>query len=206
MSHDRSDAELNEELVPEEELSTDEVPSKRVDAGITVVILFVTVGMLAQSTQFDAITLGSSADPGPVFWPRIVLVITITTAVLNLGLIYRRVRAEGKSLLPERTIISRGFAQRFTDLSNEERQFYVTIALMIGYLLVLEPVGYLTSTPVFLFAFAWIVGYRHPLKLVATSLGVSAAIFVGFRVYMNIPLPYGSGPFRAFHIAVENLF
>lgn len=201
-----TDADSDDPIDPEAELASDEVPSKRFDAWITIAILVGAIGMLVQSEQFEAITLGSSADPGPVFWPRIVLAIVIVTALVNLGLTYRRLRADGKALLPKRSVVAAGYRERFTDLSTEERQFYLTIGLLIVYLLALEPVGYLTVTPLFLFAFAWVTGYRYPVKLAVTSLVVSFVIFVGFRIYMNIPLPYGDGPFRAFHLFVESLF
>lgn len=204
MSHDSQ--ETAEPVDPAEELSDDDVPSDYVDAGITIAVVVSAIALFAHTATLQGVTLGDTADPGPAFWPRIVLAIVFVTGMINLGLVYRRLRADGASLIPEAQTVTTGIESRFADLTGEQRRFYLTIALMVGYLLALDPLGYLTTTPAFLFLFAWINGYEEPLKLAVTSAGVSFLIYVGFRIYMNIALPYGNGPFRAFHVAVENLF
>jgi|GEM_PF-901169 len=194
------------DIDPEEELGPDEVPSNWLDATISAVVLFGAIGLLFHTTTIEAITLGDSADPGPAFWPRLVLGAIIATALGNLVLVLRRLKNEEGRLLPNKEIVVSGFERRFRDLSANEWQFYLVIGLVIVYLLVLDPIGYLIATPPFLFAFGWILDYRKPGKLGGTSALVSTVIFVGFRLYMNIPLPYGTGPFRAFHLFVESLF
>lgn len=207
---DTKDSEdLTDELDPEDltdELDRDEVPSVRLDGVITLFVLVGSVGLLGHSLQVEAIMLGNSADPGPRFWPQLILGVIAVSAVLNLGIIYKRFRQNSMSLVPTGAILSEGFRRRFRDLSTEEWEFYAIIGVTIVYLLFLSRVGYLISTPVYLFAFGWILKYRYPMKLGITSIVVSTAVFVAFRIYMNIALPYGDGVFRSFHLAVEALF
>jgi hypothetical protein len=189
-----------------EELEADEVPSLQLDGAITLVILLGSLGLLAHSLRVDTVMLGNSADPGPRFWPHLILGVIAVSAVLNLGIIYKRYGQESVLLVPTKSVITEGFNRRFRDLSTEEWEFYGIIVATAVYLIFLSRVGYLLTTPLYLFAFGWILKYRRPLVLAATSVVVSTGIFVAFRIYMNIALPYGDGIFRSFHLAVEALF
>lgn len=205
MSEETSiDAEDPEDLT--EELKSDEVPSLWLDGAITLVFLFGSLGLLARSLRVDTVMLGNSADPGPRFWPHLILGVIAASAVVNLGIIYKRLKQDSMSLVPTTSIISEGFRRRFRGLSTEEWEFYMIIVVTIVYLVFLSRVGYLITTPFYLFVFGWVLKYRQPILLSITSIVVSTVIFVAFRIYMNIALPYGNGIFRSFHLAVEALF
>jgi len=65
------------------------------------------------------------------------------------------------------------------------------VALVGLYLWVLEPLGYLVSTPLFLAALLALQGGVPRRALLWTSLGHPAALFLLFAGIMKVPLPLG---------------
>jgi putative tricarboxylic transport membrane protein len=65
------------------------------------------------------------------------------------------------------------------------------VALVGLYLWVLEPLGYLVSTPLFLAAVLLLQGGVPLRALLGTSLGLPAALFLLFATIMKVPLPLG---------------
>lgn len=76
------------------------------------------------------------------------------------------------------------------------------IALVAGYVLAVDFLGFFVTTTLFLAVFPWVGGLRRPW--LATALGVVgglALVFVFMRV-AYISLPLGEGPFRAVSLAL----
>lgn len=107
-------------------------------------------------------------DPGMSAFPRIAAVIIGVFALVTL------LRPEGGEALP------RGGAAL---------RVIVTAVLLFGYALVLDLLGFVLTTVLFLVAVLVLVGVRRPVLLAVVPLGVSLGLFFVFRFFLEVPLP-----------------
>lgn len=190
MSEDEREVSLREQTPP----------SVTRDMVISVLFVVGAAAFLMISGQFADVRI-SDPDPGAAFWPRATLVALLVAGLLNLGLLYRRAKRNGEPIAPSAST----FAD-ISDLSEKQRQYVAAIALSIVFFFSLEWIGFLAASPLFLFAFAYAIGYREYGKLAVFSIAVGLIIFFAFRNIMNIALPYGTGPFRELSVYAANLF
>ncbi|WP_251344306.1 tripartite tricarboxylate transporter TctB family protein [Haloplanus halophilus] len=202
MSRPDPDAEETSGTDALDELQSNEVPNRYVDGLITLGFIAGAVFFLYLSGDLGGIS-GSTYDPGAAFWPRVTLVTVLVAAVINLGLVVRRLR-DGTEDDPGG--IRPSLDGALGDLSDKRTQFGLAVVAVLLYLAALTPTGFVVSTPVFLFVFAWISGYRSPVRLLAFSLFTTLFLFALFRTLFNISLPYGNGPFREVSLFFEVLF
>ena len=188
-----------------EDLRDNEVPNRYVDGLITLGFVVGAVVFLYLSGNLSGIS-GSTYDPGAAFWPRITLGIVLLAGVINAGIIVRHLRREKGSVLPEVDAVGTRMNETIGDMSGDKRQFYLAVVAVFLYLAGLTPTGFIFATPLFLFAFAWIAGYRSPGKLAVFSVLITLALFALFRTIFNISLPFGNGIFRQISLFFEMLF
>lgn len=182
------------------------VPDDRIDAAITVAFLVGAGFFLLQSQQLAVSDLPTAtSDPGPAFWPQAILLIIVLTGLVNLWWIYARMRATEQAADKTEWSISDGLTA-LSNPSKEQTQYVVAIVALVAYLSLLEPIGFVATTPAFLFGFAWVNDYRSPAKLSLFSVGTTILLFLVFRNLMNLAIPYGSGPVREISILLEGLF
>jgi hypothetical protein len=72
------------------------------------------------------------------------------------------------------------------------------IAVTVAYVLLLDVIGFVLATALYLAAFMLVGGYRRYGVIALASLGGSLALVVIFMRVAYISLPPGAGPFRAF--------
>ncbi|XVH33348.1 tripartite tricarboxylate transporter TctB family protein (plasmid) [Haloferacaceae archaeon DSL9] len=176
----------------------------RIDVLITSIIVLGALGFLIGTLQLEGVR-STSSDPGAAYWPRAVLVLLLAGGLLNLVQINRRRKEAGVSLgLKDLKGI---FTEEIlpTPLTARDKQYFGAIVLITAYIAILDRIGFLVSTALFLFAFVWHQNYRSPLKATAFSILVTLVVFIVFRNFMNISLPYGIGVFRELGIFVEGL-
>ncbi|HET6467308.1 MAG TPA: tripartite tricarboxylate transporter TctB family protein [Geminicoccaceae bacterium] len=65
----------------------------------------------------------------------------------------------------------------------------VLVALMVAYMLALEPLGFLPSSLAFLFLSIWYLHRGNILFVATVSIGALAAIYVVFRYVFSVLLP-----------------
>lgn len=188
-----------------DELKSNEVPNRYVDALITLGFIAGAVFFLYLSGDLSGIK-GSASDPGAAFWPRVTLGVILAAAVINVGIIFRHLRDGNEDSLPSLGGDGASFDGSLEDLSDKRTQFGLAVVAVFLYLAALTPTGFVVSTPVFLFVFARLAGYRSPAKLVAFSLFTTLFLFALFRTMFNISLPYGNGVFRQVSLFFEILF
>lgn len=75
----------------------------------------------------------------------------------------------------------------FVDFGN----FATTVLIAAVYVALVEPVGYLLATTVFLPVLAMALGMRRPQLLAVTTIGFVAAVYVIFVLVFDRPLPLG---------------
>jgi putative tricarboxylic transport membrane protein len=67
----------------------------------------------------------------------------------------------------------------------------VALAVLVGYALVLEPVGYLASTAAFLAGDVLLLDPSRPGRAAVTGLAGAVFLLLVFRVWLRVPLPGG---------------
>lgn len=174
------------------------VPSHGYDALITIVTIVLSIVFLVLSETFADIRI-SQYDPGAAFWPRATFLVVILASLVNLYKIYRDAKSENR--------VSETFLPSFDidiEMSDGDKRFIATIVIFGIYLLVIDSLGFIATTPFFLMAMAWMLGYRgRPVKLLAFAFLTSIVFFAVFTNF-NIALPKGTGPFQDFSIYLEN--
>ena len=65
------------------------------------------------------------------------------------------------------------------------------MALMIGYTLVLKPLGFLICICVFLIVAIRIFGYRRWVPALAMAAVIAGISYVSFVLWLKVPLPLG---------------
>jgi putative tricarboxylic transport membrane protein len=144
------------------------------------------LGGIAFGLFLDAGRFGALAPPGqigPGFWPRLVLIGLMVSALVNAAASLRRPSRPSLAAVP---------------LAREFRRGRLALAggLILGYIGAIELVGFLLATSAFLAAFMALAGLRRPVSLLliaAIGAGLLTAVFV--RV-VYLPLPKGWGPFE----------
>jgi putative tricarboxylic transport membrane protein len=63
--------------------------------------------------------------------------------------------------------------------------------LLLLYALALQPLGYLTSTAVFLVIAILLLEPVHPIRALVVGIASAAFLFLLFRVWLRVPLPAG---------------
>ena len=122
--------------------------------------------------------LGRLAYPGPGLFPMIVGVFLVATA---LGCLIQEILSP--SPLPDRDSAAQ-------PRRNVQKTFQL-IALMIGYTLMLKPLGFLVCIGVFLIVAIRIFGYRRWAPALAMAAVIAGASYISFVLWLKVPLPQG---------------
>jgi len=129
---------------------------------------------------------GSLAQPGPGFFPVVIGVFLIVTAV--------------GCVLQETLAGKRDKAQTAPPLSAESgdthdrrsvHKTFQLLVLMIGYALALKPIGFLISIFLFLVVAIRIFGYRRWLPTLAMTAVIAGLSYIAFILWLKVPLPLG---------------
>jgi putative tricarboxylic transport membrane protein len=118
----------------------------------------------------------SSGNIGPDVLPRLLALALVITASLNLVTVMRKQSANGNKGAKE-------------DDSSTYQKFLVLVGLLVAYALLLEPLGYVISTFVFLFSAIQTMERGHLLKS-----AVIAGVFAGGVYLLYVKVALGSLP------------
>lgn len=80
--------------------------------------------------------------------------------------------------------------------SLDGRSLALNVALLFAYMMLLDIIGFILSTLLYLPVAAWFIGYRKPLTLTIFTVAVTTAFTVVFGILFVVPLPRGSGQLR----------
>ena len=129
---------------------------------------------------------GRLSYPGPGLFPMVIGIFIIATA---LGCLLQEVlpgkRGAGPAAPPLPNQDSAAPGDR-----NVKKTFQLT-ALMIGYTLVLKPLGFLISICAFLVVAIRIFGYRRWFPALAMAAIIAGISYVSFVLWLKVPLPLG---------------
>jgi putative tricarboxylic transport membrane protein len=112
---------------------------------------------------------------GPEFFPRLLAVLM---SILGLALIINALR--GKSLKMGERIDPQGFLRML-----------LSIAICLGYIFLMNLLGFATATFVFLFALMTFLKQKGIFIRIFSSLVTSVSVWAIFRYFLVIPLPEG---------------
>ena len=121
---------------------------------------------------------------GPDFFPK---VFTALMMFLGLWLIYKAVK--------------RGGVSEFEKVANPQN-LWITLAFMIVYAFLLEIVGFVVLTPIWIAAYMFAIGMRRWKWLLGATVIFSVFLILVFPTLMLIPLPRGVGLFREISLLV----
>lgn len=82
----------------------------------------------------------------------------------------------------------------FTSLDGRAVTF--NAILLLVYVLVVDILGFVLSTFLYLAIAGWLIGYRNAPRLAIYALAVTAALTVVFGVLFSVPLPRGVSELR----------
>ena len=144
---------------------------RRADLLIGIGLLFFATLYLRESFE---ITTGFASDRlGPTFFPRL---LAGALAVCALALMWRslRGRSDTAPLPPVRIGL-----------------FVGTVGFTLAYALFLRPLGYLIATPLYLASVVMLLGYRSPVGVTATVVGVTGVLYLVFARALHVLIPMG---------------
>ncbi|PWS37066.1 tripartite tricarboxylate transporter TctB family protein [Falsiroseomonas bella] len=141
-------------------------------------LLLLGLFVMAEGYRIDGLYSPSSAG---VFPALAGLVMTVSALA-----IIRRIHRMRPAHIPEGSGTAREFVRRTTPADVA-----VMAALMLAYMLALEPVGFLGASFAFLFLSIFYLHRGGLLTALLVSTGSLAAIWVVFRVLFTVVLPSG---------------
>ena len=112
---------------------------------------------------------------GPNFFPQILAVAMIICAII---LILNAIRC--KSQEKSDRIHLKGFIR-----------MVIAIAICIGYLFLMQIIGFAIGTCIFLYVLMMFIGQKGLAKRISTSIAVALIVWAIFRYFLIIPLPTG---------------
>lgn len=80
--------------------------------------------------------------------------------------------------------------------SKDGKAVTLNAAILATYLVLMNYIGFMISTPLFLFSSTKLMGYKKNLALILYTVTVSVILVVVFGKIFYVPLPRGIGIFR----------
>ena len=145
---------------------------KKADIGVGVGLIMLSGWIFWHASTYRKATIYYY---GPNFFPQI---LSIAMSVCAIILILKA--SQGRTLPQTERIHLRGFARML-----------IAIVICIGYLFLMQVIGFAMATGVFLFVLMMFIGQKGLLKRVTSSVVVSLIVWAIFRYFLIIPLPTG---------------
>lgn len=140
----------------------------------------------------------NATELGAEQWPQLILICFALAVAYNIFVIIKENKAngiKGASVMIEST-------KKFL-----KSKLLIGILIIFAMALLLEPIGFLATSFLFLSAYGYLIGERNIVKLLIISLVSTIILYVGFVVLLDVLLPRGNVPFlRNFTLFIESLF
>ena len=145
---------------------------KKADIAVGSGLIIISVWIIWYASQYSKATIYYY---GPNFFPQILAVAMIICAIV---LILNALR--GKSQEKSDRIQLKGFVR-----------MVIAIAICIGYLFLMQFVGFAMGTCVFLYVLMMFIGQKGLVKRISSSTATALIVWAIFRYFLVIPLPTG---------------
>jgi putative tricarboxylic transport membrane protein len=126
---------------------------------------------------------GGVSVSGPRFVP---LIVSIVLIVLSIALLVRT------TLWPDQELARTAAAE---EAATHWPTPGLLLALLVAYVLLLEPLGYVLATVLFFPVGARGLGSTRPVRDVAVGALLGVGLYVAFTQFLGVPLPAGVIPF-----------
>ena len=181
-------------------------PSRMVRAAPYAALVALAAWLYAVAARIEYI--GPQDRIGPDFWPKAILALLGLLCVYEIAksLFFRgpqSVSAMLQSLMQEaaETPASGTDAAATRQRPRPERLAW-GVAVTLGYVLLVDWLGFFVATAAFLYAFVMVGGYRRWGVALALGIGGSLAFVAVFMKIVYVSLPLGVGPFHAVSLAL----
>lgn len=145
---------------------------KKVDIGTGIGLIIFSTWIFWYASAYSKATIYYY---GPNFFPQaIAIAMCICAIILILNAI------KGKSMERSDRIELKGFIR-----------MVIAIAICIGYLFLMQVIGFTMGTCVFLYVLMMFIGQQGLKKRIISSIAVSLIVWAIFRYFLVIPLPTG---------------
>lgn len=171
-----TDAELEEGSVPVTMNKYIDLAGSVLIAALGAFVLSVAFSYAAPKVVFDAI--------GPMGFPKAI------GAFLLVGGLVQSVRTVGYIRRFGKWSPDEGVSDEPDHPTSKWRALGV-IAGCFGYVLLLDPLGFLIATPLAITAGLWAMGYANWVRRVVVALAFTSVGFVVFEIVLAVPLPAG---------------
>lgn len=84
----------------------------------------------------------------------------------------------------------------------KRQNLWITLGFALAYVVLLEIVGFVVLTPIWILAYMYSIGIRRWQWLIGAMGILSVVVILVFPVLMHIPLPRGAGIFRTISLLV----
>ena len=138
----------------------------------------IAVVFFALTSSFPSVQRGLD----PRVFPRFV---SICTFILSMVLIGKGVKA----LVKEQAGTERTTRERLLDRPAVLKRIIWLFLIGLGYVLIIEKVGYVISTPFLIAATMVLFGEKRFLRILLVSVLTTGVLFVLFRMIFRVPLP-----------------
>lgn len=161
---------------------------------ISIVMIAFSLFFLVMSFQIEN-RAGDLIAPGS--WPAALMIIML---VLSTVLFIKTFSSKSKGNQVKTA------NEEAEDLANKDealvypKKFFYLLGALIGYTLLLEYVGFIIDTVVFIFVLSLIFGIKNWTRGLLTGLLATAGAVVLFPILLNTPFPRGVGIFSTFSL------
>lgn len=145
---------------------------KKIDIGTGVGLIIFSAWIFWYASAYRKATIYYY---GPNFFPQFLAIAMCICAII---LILNAIK--GKSMEKDDRIHLKGFIR-----------MVISIGICIGYLLLMQVIGFAMGTSVFLFVLMMFIGQKGLVQRITSSVVVSLIVWAIFRYFLIIPLPTG---------------
>lgn len=167
---------------------------------LNILLLLGLVYALAFNVLEAAVPLKVQKNPyvlQPNIWPQVLMGLLIFCILLNIYNIIKKNRGK-----PDFSLSA--FAQGIPDFFKSKMFVGMLIVLVASF--ILEPLGFMVTSFLFLISFGYLLGDRKYWRLALVSLVVTLFLYIVFGVLLQVNLPRGTVSFlRDFALWLEAL-
>ena len=131
------------------------------------------IGVIVISFGYPTAENYGTGVPGPGLWPIVISVVLLACTAI---MVYRTWKMK-----PEEDT-------KIEVAGKGARRVYITMGILVIYLLLLQPLGFIIATTALEFIFIQWFAKKNPLITLAISLAVTMVVYCVFQFVLNVPV------------------
>lgn len=140
----------------------------------------------------------AASDLGAEQWPQALLIILVLALCWNMRNYFKRNGLKD---------VLGAFKQFLPDILNFlKSKLFIGMVILVVMSQLYEPVGFITTSLLFLIAYGFLLGQRKPLVLILSAVLITLLLYIGFSVFLGVMLPRGNVSFlRSIALFLESI-